>query len=568
MARDWQQYLSLVILVVIVTAYLALGTLYAVYTPPWQVPDEPAHYNYVRHIAETGTFPVLRRGDYSHQYLEAIKARRFPPDMPITPIRYEFHQPPLYYLLATPVYLLFGGRLLPLRLFSVLLGGGLLLVAYALVREIFPRRWWPALGTTAFIAFIPQHIAMTAAVNNDALAELILAGIGLVLVKGWRLGIGNWELGIGGLRGKSTGSTRDVPSFSLSPQHLGDGAELLRYPIGNGERRRGEVWWAVGLGVLMGLGLLTKTTVYISIPLALAVFLWRGRLQIANCKLPGARSKGQVASRNLIVSLLLAVLIAAPWWGRNVRTYGDMDVLGLKRHDAVVVGQLRTADWLAGQSIGTALRAFVLTTFHSFWGQFGWMAVPMPGRIYQGLGLLCGVAGMGFLFWLVGGWRREVIAPDRSATGQPNGSQTRRERNRPPADATWQRAALGLLALWAFLTGLSYLWYNTKFVQHQGRYLFPALVPIGLAFTLGLREVLRWVGETTMLLLARGRGGKAGRREEWKAGRMEGGKTGKALQSSNLPTFQFLQWVLFALPYLALAALASVCPFWFIRPYL
>jgi len=30
--------------------------------------------------------------------------------------------------------------------------------------------------------------------------------------------------------------------------------------------------------------------------------------------------------------------------------------------------------------------------------------------------------------------------------------------------------------------------YNLKFVQHQGRYLFPALVPIGLAFALGLLE--------------------------------------------------------------------------------
>ncbi|HUW94871.1 MAG TPA: hypothetical protein VMW58_03730, partial [Anaerolineae bacterium] len=34
-----------------------------------------------------------------------------------------------------------------------------------------------------------------------------------------------------------------------------------------------------------------------------------------------------------------------------------------------------------------------------------------------------------------------------------------------------------------------------KFVQHQGRYLFPALAPIGLAFALGLSE---WV-----LLVAR-----------------------------------------------------------------
>ena len=36
----------------IVLAYLLLATLYAVYTPDWQAPDEPAHYNYVKYLGE------------------------------------------------------------------------------------------------------------------------------------------------------------------------------------------------------------------------------------------------------------------------------------------------------------------------------------------------------------------------------------------------------------------------------------------------------------------------------------------------------------------------------------
>jgi hypothetical protein len=44
---------------------------------------------------------------------------------------------------------------------------------------------------------------------------------------------------------------------------------------------------------------------------------------------------------------------------------------------------------------------------------------------------------------------------------------------------------------WVILTVLVYIYYNTTFVQHQGRYLFPALVPIGLAFTVGLRQWTR-----------------------------------------------------------------------------
>jgi len=53
----------------IVIVYIAIATLYAINTPKWQTPDEPAHFNYIRYIAETGTLPVLQRGDYDQEYL-------------------------------------------------------------------------------------------------------------------------------------------------------------------------------------------------------------------------------------------------------------------------------------------------------------------------------------------------------------------------------------------------------------------------------------------------------------------------------------------------------------------
>jgi hypothetical protein len=40
------------------------------------------------------------------------------------------------------------------------------------------------------------------------------------------------------------------------------------------------------------------------------------------------------------------------------------------------------------------------------------------------------------------------------------------------------------------MTVFGYLYYNVTFVQHQGRYLFPALIPIGLAFAIGWWQVL------------------------------------------------------------------------------
>ena len=48
-----------------------------------------------------------------------------------------------------------------------------------------------------------------------------------------------------------------------------------------------------------------------------------------------------------------------------------------------------------------------------------------------------------------------------------------------------------LLALSALLTFLTFVGYNLTFVQHQGRYLFPALIPLGTAAALGLSMVAR-----------------------------------------------------------------------------
>ena len=99
-------------LAIVLLAYLALGTLYATATPAWQVPDEPAHYNYVKYVAENRT--AARAADRAitrPNYLEEIKASAFPPPSRSTPIRYESHQPPLYYVLAATVYRLGQGVL-------------------------------------------------------------------------------------------------------------------------------------------------------------------------------------------------------------------------------------------------------------------------------------------------------------------------------------------------------------------------------------------------------------------------------------------------------------------------
>jgi hypothetical protein len=86
-------------LVFILIAYLALGTAYALQTPAWQAPDEPAHYNYIQFIAEKHALPILRKGEYDQAYLEEF-TRTPQTSRRCRSSRCVRNYAPLYYLLA------------------------------------------------------------------------------------------------------------------------------------------------------------------------------------------------------------------------------------------------------------------------------------------------------------------------------------------------------------------------------------------------------------------------------------------------------------------------------------
>jgi hypothetical protein len=122
---------------------------------------------------------------------------------------------------------------------------------------------------------------------------------------------------------------------------------------------------------------------------------------------------------------------------------------------------------------------------------------------------------------------------------------------------------------------LGYAWYNLKFVQFQGRYLFPALIPLGLFFTLGLSKAFSpgrawwlagglavavgWVG-----LVSPGSAGL----NKWAlliTGLSLAAAVGRAWLASRwlIPA----GWLL-TLVYAGLALLALISPFWYVIPYL
>ena len=392
-------------LLLILISYLFVGGLYAAQVPAWQAPDEPAHYNYIRQLTE-GNLPVMAAGDYDQAYLDEIRTALFAPEYSIADIEYEDWQPPLYYLLLTPVFLLSNGSLFALRLVSLMLGAGVIWLAYSTARLLFPEAEWVAWSTAVFIAFIPQHVAMLASVNNDSLSELLIA---LLLYL------------------------------------------TLRWVTRAGIRKQGDDrLWLIGLGVVLGLGFLTKATVYLMAPLLAVVLLWQ------------YWGTWQRLFQAAVLLFVPAFLLGAIWWVRNVMVYGGLDVLGKAAHDSVVIGQPRTVEWVSRYGLSGTIERFLQTTFNSFWGQFGWMAVPMnqPRAIYLLLLILCVTAVLGLLLY-------------RFTTTQ----LPVQFRSRLPVVILW------LLFL---LTLAIHVGYNLTFVQHQGRYLFPALIPISLGFSLGL----------------------------------------------------------------------------------
>ncbi|HEY4721298.1 MAG TPA: DUF2142 domain-containing protein, partial [Anaerolineae bacterium] len=403
------------ILVVILLAYLSIGSAYAINTPDWQAPDEPAHYNYIKYIVEKQALPILQPGDYDQAYNEQFtRTPQNTRSMSIDPLRYENYAPPLYYLLAAPIYSLADGWATSIRFFSLILGAILIVVAYRIAAELCPSTLQIALGTAAFVAFVPQHLAMMASVNNDSLAELLLALIVLQTIRLFR-------------------------SNPPSQRSL------------------------IVLGFTLGLGLLTKTTVYYSaVPIVLLALILRAR-----------QSALRVSQFALV--LVPALTLGALWWIRNLGVYGGFDILGQARHNAVVVGQPATLQWINDYGLGGLLSRGLTTTFHSFWGQFGWMAVPMPDSLYLLLGLLSLVAFVGWVWWLVNSIQHSALSSQKKSS-----------------------PAAIILATLTVLAFMGLIYYNFTFVQHQGRYLFPALIPIGIVFALGLDHLL---GKIKIVLL-------------------------------------------------------------------
>jgi len=220
---------------------------------------------------------------------------------------------------------------------------------------------------------------------------------------------------------------------------------------------KGDLSWrrVVSIACLLASGLLTKRTTAFAIPLAaLTILLYCLRAKPPKLALTSKPSRCPLRwLRQRPVWLLIASAIGLGLWTlTRVPFYYFHLLLQPQRYAPA------------------ALRAYALffaLTFASFWANFGWMNVPLDLGWYAALAVfsLLALGGLG-LFTV------RVV----------RGIETLE---------TWQRRAwLMLLLAVVFIFAQTFGLMIVRGIPPQGRYLFPALIPLAVFFTLGLRE---WV---------------------------------------------------------------------------
>lgn len=169
------------------------GCLYALYLPPWALTDEEQHVHYIQSLAEEGKIPVVGSDYLSDEITRSVldtkrHARLFFMKIPFPDDQrnwgleghsYEGYQPPLFYLLSTPIYLLTPGgmlnKLIALRLWMVLLSLIPVWILYRIIAlSVDPASQLPWIAASLLI-FIPERTIATSRVSNDVLLEVMAA---------------------------------------------------------------------------------------------------------------------------------------------------------------------------------------------------------------------------------------------------------------------------------------------------------------------------------------------------------------------------------------------------------
>jgi 4-amino-4-deoxy-L-arabinose transferase-like glycosyltransferase len=344
-------------------------------TPPFQVPDEIAHFAYVQRLAETGrppvsrsttryspeeqaalerlyffavigqprTFPTATRGEEEalDHALATARGRRGNGDASVAT-----SQPPLYYALASVPYAIGTSgsiltRLALIRLLSCLLGVLTVMFCFGFLRETFPSTPWAwSVGALA-VAFQPLFSFVSSGVNPDALLFCAAAGLFWALARAFQRG--------------------------LTPL--------------NGA--------AIGAATVVGLlGKLTFLGLVPGAALGVLWLLWRDHRRAAQPALAGATTALAIT----VVPFAAYVALNVSVWNRSA--LGGAEIASLARPGVGTGGGGRSLSGLASYvwqlylprlpSMRPWFSALPLREIwlHGFIGRFGWLDYGFPGWVY------------------------------------------------------------------------------------------------------------------------------------------------------------------------------------------
>jgi Dolichyl-phosphate-mannose-protein mannosyltransferase len=267
--------------------FLARGCFYSALLPIWEGYDEPSHFAFIQHVTvhrdlPVATTPVSREVQESlhslplswEQRLHALappiytqdsywqlsaadrralqeQTRAIPPawgaQLGTGPALYEAQQAPLYYwMMSVPLRWAWAwplaGRVMLIRMLSVLLASLVIPIAYAAARSFFASDGL-ALGTAAVITCMPELMIDISRAGNDSLAIVVYSLLTLLLLLAVQPGRSNLFVAAGAVLGVGLLSKAyflpAVPAFVLVAVY-----SFWRLPV---ERRRILLNSAVGM---------------------------------------------------------------------------------------------------------------------------------------------------------------------------------------------------------------------------------------------------------------------------------------------------------------------------------
>lgn len=380
----------------ILVVFCLSGVLYSTGTPLWNPPDEERHFLYSQYISRKGELPTITSkldGDVVsqaiHPPLYYILTSLFCSRQESSVLRsFVVNDQPGYGILRHPQndlvfpYAGIARSAYMIRFFSLLLSLANVLLMYYTVLCIFPGERVLASAATAFIATNPQFVYISGSVSNETLEALL--------------------------------------------------STALCYALVTYRKTHSRILPTAFIGVLLGLGLLSKITTLIFFPVSAGVVAWHNRNNI----------------RQLISALFLlisAMSVISGWWY-------------VPRFSALMHLESPHRFFLRGDELTlNYLMMAAKTSFISFFGYFGSLQFSLPEGYVVVYGVCLLVAGIG------------VFMSARRVLRDKHAAET-------------LAIMFGLLLLQTCL----FIWLNLKAYMYMGRLFFVVLTPLAVFFAAGL----------------------------------------------------------------------------------